>query len=97
VLALVQQELDTRNTADATVIVVPTDPSRYDAATGAKESLISEMLDWLTTSLCELGAVTERCRDQAPFNPRSSTPTRRAGGRMTCEIVGVAAPIDRAN
>ncbi len=51
VLGLVHQELDARNSPEATVIVVPTDPWRYDPATGAKESLISEVLDRLSNEV----------------------------------------------
>lgn len=51
VLGLVHQELAARNSPDATVIVVPTDPWRYDPATGAKESLISEVLDRLSNEV----------------------------------------------
>ncbi|WML66165.1 P-loop NTPase fold protein [Rhodococcus sp. AH-ZY2] len=44
VLNLVAQELDQRGTPDHKVLVVQTHPWRYDPATGAKESLIAEVL-----------------------------------------------------
>src|ERR1039458_5137623 len=44
VLGLVGLSLSERDTPEAKVIVVRTDPWRYDPATGAKESLIAEVL-----------------------------------------------------
>lgn len=44
VLGLVGQELARRQTETQRVLVVPTDPWRYDPTTGAKESLIAEVL-----------------------------------------------------
>ena len=44
VLALVEQELDRRGSAEKKVLVIRTEPWRYDPATGAKESLIGEVL-----------------------------------------------------
>jgi predicted KAP-like P-loop ATPase len=53
VLELIKLDLDNRSDRDAgkAVLVVRTDPWRYDPATGAKESLISEVLAALTTEL----------------------------------------------
>lgn len=48
VLGLVGQALAAQNTPTAQVIVVPTDPWRYDPTTGAKESLIAEVLKRLS-------------------------------------------------
>lgn len=44
VLRLVDDLLDSKNTEESKVLVVSTDPWRYDPTTGAKESLISEVL-----------------------------------------------------
>jgi hypothetical protein len=48
VLGLVGQALAAQNTPTAQVIVVQTDPWRYDPTTGAKESLIAEVLKRLS-------------------------------------------------
>lgn len=54
VLGLVQAELEAR---DSKVIVIPTQPWRYDPAVGPKESLIAEVLDALQAQLGpDLGA-----------------------------------------
>ena len=47
VLQLVEAELRERNKEDSRILVVPTDPWRYDPSTGVKESLISEVLSIL--------------------------------------------------
>ena len=47
VLQLVGAELAGLNTEGSKILVVPTDPWRYDPATGVKESLISEVLSIL--------------------------------------------------
>lgn len=51
VLGLVGQKLEARNSDQAEVILVATDPWRYDPSTGAKESLISEVLGRLTAEV----------------------------------------------
>lgn len=51
VLGLVGQELDRRKTETQTVLVIPTDPWRYDPTTGAKESLIAEVLTALASEI----------------------------------------------
>lgn len=51
VLRLIEQELGATTTDEKTVLVVSTDPWRYDPATGAKETLIAEVLDSLKTHL----------------------------------------------
>src|SRR6266550_3987395 len=43
VLGLVAQQLDRRTTPERKVLVIQTDPWRYDPSTGAKESLIAEV------------------------------------------------------
>jgi hypothetical protein len=53
VLGLVAQSLAARNTDDAKVIVVQTDPWRYDPTTGAKESLIAEVLSRLSDEVAK--------------------------------------------
>lgn len=44
VLGLIETELKSRDTEDRQVLVIKTDPWRYDPTTGAKESLIAEVL-----------------------------------------------------
>lgn len=44
VLRLIQQELTRVSSSESTILVVPSDPWRYDPLTGAKETLISEVL-----------------------------------------------------
>lgn len=44
VLTLVEQDLSTRASGEQKVLVIRTEPWRYDPSTGAKESLISEVL-----------------------------------------------------
>jgi hypothetical protein len=55
VLELIKLDLDGRSDRDTgkAILVVRTDPWRYDPATGAKESLISEVLAALTSELEE--------------------------------------------
>ena len=53
VLRLVEQELERSNTTESKVLLVPTDPWRYDPAVGAKETLIGAVLDRLRTELDE--------------------------------------------
>jgi KAP family P-loop domain len=49
VLRLIEQELEGTTTDEKAVLVVATDPWRYDPATGVKETLIAEVLDSLKT------------------------------------------------
>lgn len=51
VLNLVESELSKLNTDESKILVVGTDPWRYDPATGVKESLISEVLSALEGEL----------------------------------------------
>ena len=51
VLNLVESELSKLNTDESKILVVGTDPWRYDPATGIKESLISEVLSALEWEL----------------------------------------------
>lgn len=51
VLELVAAELEDRSDPDHTVLVVRTDPWRYDPAVGAKESLIGDVLDALVAEI----------------------------------------------
>lgn len=44
VLGLVEQDLEKRSSPDHKVLVIKTEPWRYDPTTGAKESLIAEVL-----------------------------------------------------
>ena len=54
VLKLVEAELSARSTDDDKVVVVPTDPWRYDPSVGAKESIIAAVLDALAVELREV-------------------------------------------
>lgn len=51
VLKLIEQELEAASTDEKAILVVPTDPWRYDPAMGAKETLITEVLGALKTHL----------------------------------------------
>ena len=51
VLRLIQQELTRVSSSESTILVVPSDPWRYDPLTGAKETLISEVLGALRQHL----------------------------------------------
>lgn len=62
VLNLVANDLAARDTARSKVIVVQTDPWRYDPTTGAKESLITEVLDRLTTEVQVSETVGDRTK-----------------------------------
>lgn len=59
VLNLVAQELDRRKMVDQKVLVIQTDPWRYDPSTGAKESLIAEVLDALAAEVADSATKTE--------------------------------------
>jgi hypothetical protein len=65
VLGLVESELGTRATESAKVLVIKTDPWRYDPNTGAKESLISEVLAALAQGIDESQSGTESAKDAA--------------------------------
>ena len=62
VLNLVAQELDRRKTAEQKVLVIQTDPWRYDPSTGAKESLIAEVLDALAAEVASSATKTDKAR-----------------------------------
>lgn len=53
VLRLIDQELVAKSIAEQTVLVVSTDPWRYDPTTGVKETLIAEVLDAIKAHLDE--------------------------------------------
>jgi len=63
VLGLVAQELDQRTTVEAKVLVIQTDPWRYDPATGAKESLIAEVLAALATEVAGSATTTDKAKN----------------------------------
>lgn len=56
VLKLVEADLKARGTDDDKVVVVTTDPWRYDPSVGAKESIIADVLDALSSELREVAA-----------------------------------------
>ncbi|MEU3458568.1 P-loop NTPase fold protein [Streptomyces sp. NPDC006733] len=62
VLGLVAQELVRRTTPENKVLVVQTDPWRYDPATGAKESLIAEVLAALGAEINQSETKTEKAK-----------------------------------
>lgn len=51
VLELVEADLEQRSTPESKVVVVRTDPWRYDPAVGAKESIIADVLEALEAEL----------------------------------------------
>jgi len=59
VLRLIEAELESRSTEDDAVLVVSTDPWRYDPSVGAKATLINEVLATLANELNDRGDVTE--------------------------------------
>jgi hypothetical protein len=63
VLGLVAQELDRRGTPENKVLVIQTDPWRYDPATGAKESLIAEVLAALSAEINRSETKTEKAKN----------------------------------
>ncbi len=63
VLGLVAAELDLRTTPERKVLVIPTDPWRYDPATGAKESLIAEVLAALAGEVARSATKTDKARN----------------------------------
>lgn len=54
VLELVDAELDDRSTDVGKVVVVRTDPWRYDPSVGAKESIIADVLTKLEEELAQV-------------------------------------------
>ena len=65
VLALVEQELSARASAQRKVLVIKTEPWRYDPATGAKESLIGEVLAALATEIDESITTVDGAKEKA--------------------------------
>lgn len=63
VLGLVGEELDRRKTDKQKVLVIQTDPWRYDPTTGAKESLIAEVLAALAGEVDRSETKTGKARD----------------------------------
>lgn len=63
VLGLVGQELDRRKTETQKVLVIPTDPWRYDPTTGAKESLIAEVLAALASEINASETKTDKAKN----------------------------------
>ena len=63
VLGLVAQELDRRKTDDQKILVVQTDPWRYDPATGVKESLIAEVLTALGREVAASATKTDKAQN----------------------------------
>lgn len=63
VLGLVGQELDRRKTETQKVLVIPTDPWRYDPTTGAKESLIAEVLAALASEINTSETKTDKAKN----------------------------------
>src|SRR5580692_11406194 len=62
VLELVEADLAERSTSECKVVVVRTDPWRYDPAVGAKESIIADVLEELEA---ELERVTPKVKTEA--------------------------------
>lgn len=62
VLGLVGQELDRRKTEAQKVLVIATDPWRYDPTTGAKESLIAEVLAALAKEINTSETKTDKAK-----------------------------------
>ena len=63
VLGLVAQELDRRGAPESKVLVIRTDPWRYDPATGAKESLIAEVLAALGAEINRSETKTDKAKN----------------------------------
>ena len=63
VLGLVADELGRRTTPENKVLVIRTDPWRYDPATGAKESLIAEVLAALGAEVARSATKTEKAQN----------------------------------
>lgn len=65
VLALVEKELEKRASAEEKVLVVRTEPWRFDPVTGSKESLIGEVLEALTAEVETSRAPSEDAKGTA--------------------------------
>lgn len=65
VLALVEQELEARASADTRVLVITTEPWRYDPLTGSKESLIGEVLAALAAEVEASGTTVKGAKEKA--------------------------------
>ena len=63
VLGLVGHELARRSTAEQKVLAVRTDPWRYDPATGAKQSLIADVLAGLDAEIGDSQSGASRARE----------------------------------
>ncbi len=63
VLKLVEQQLEAQNTPESKVVVVSSVPWRYDPTTGAKESLIAEVLDSLKGEIAETQTTGDRAKE----------------------------------
>ena len=63
VLRLIEAELVAASTDDQKICLVSTDPWRYDPATGAKESLIAEVLAALGEEVAESATPTDKAKD----------------------------------
>ncbi|GLZ77949.1 hypothetical protein Afil01_27560 [Actinorhabdospora filicis] len=62
VLGLVAEELEQRGTPSSKVLIIQTDPWRYDPATGAKESLIAEVLGALADEVDRSETKTDKAK-----------------------------------
>jgi hypothetical protein len=65
VLSLVEHELRLRASAEQKVLVIKTEPWRYDPTTGAKESLIGEVLGALAAEIDETTTTVEGAKEAA--------------------------------
>ncbi len=65
VLTLVEQDLDARSTDERRILVIRTEPWRYDPSTGAKESLISEVLNALAQEVESSQTTVEGAKEKA--------------------------------
>lgn len=65
VLGLVARDLENRGTNDQKVLVIETEPWRYDPATGAKETLIGEVLAALATEVEQSQTTSQDIKDKA--------------------------------
>jgi hypothetical protein len=63
VLGLIETELKRRQTEDRQVVVIKTDPWRYDPTTGAKESLIAEVLSALAAEVEKSATKTDGAKN----------------------------------
>lgn len=65
VLGLVEAELEARTEPERKVMVIRTEPWRYDPSTGAKESLIGEVLAALAKEIEDTDTVLEDVKQRA--------------------------------